>query len=192
MTSAAGALSTTLWDHQRRAVQAALQHPLVVVTGDRTGKSTVAADLVVACLLGGEHPAVAAWCHRNQIENTFGGSRSVRVIERTHTGASLRAAVGQQLDAAGVLVSWFNRSGRGPGIARLPDRELVADAIEGHYLAAWFGPPDDFGAPRGGACLVEDAGVQLVLSLLPGRPWPAGPIVSMGWTGPCWAGPADV
>jgi hypothetical protein len=180
VTSAAGALSTTLWDRQRRAVQAALQHPLAVVTGDRTGKSTVAADLVVACLLGGEHPAVAAWCRRNQIENTFGGSRSVRVLERTHTDASLRTAVGQQLDAAGVLVSWFNRSGRGPGFARVLDRE------------AWFGHPDDPRAPRAGACLVEDAGVQLVLSLLPGRPWPAGPIVSMGWTGPCWAGPADV
>lgn len=171
---------------QRRAAIEALNATRMafVLGGNRSGKSELGAQLVAAMALGGDHPAVVAWCRWNGLPNeriptgpgrvwsvalTFGDSRRY-----------VRPKVARYLGSGTV---WRNREGGGEAEARTPGGGVVAFKAVQQGRAGFQGDsirllhfdeePPDLAVVSEGLMRLADQGGRCILTMTPLNGWTA-------------------
>lgn len=121
-----------LWDQaapktsQRRAVAALGEHDsLLLLGGNRTGKTEAGSQLAVAHALGGDHPEVRAWQARNGLRLRIPAGPGKVCASALTSGDSLRY-LREKLDRyLPVATKWYNRWGKGEAWASLPGGGIV-------------------------------------------------------------------
>lgn len=113
--------TSVLWDaaqaacDQRRAVAGAMLAPTIgiIVGGNRSGKTAGMLDLLVANALGGDHPAVVAWCKVNGLPNTIPHGPGEVFLVAQSSSDSMRYHRPDIDERVGEGKVWNNRNGKG-------------------------------------------------------------------------------
>jgi phage terminase large subunit-like protein len=124
-----------LWDRdlprtsQRRAAHAALEkgkRRCFILGGNRSGKSTVAAQVGVALMLGRDHPITQAWCRANGVDPLLIPKGPGRVYAvALDSGDSIQYNRPEWARWLGPRAKWHNREGQGDAWADLDGGRVV-------------------------------------------------------------------
>lgn len=108
------------------SVRLGTTHLLLVLGGNRTGKTELGAQLTVAHALGGDHPDVLAWCALNGLDASAIPLGPGKVCASALTGPDSMRYLRDKLDRylpAGS--TWYNRFGQGEAWVKLPNGGLI-------------------------------------------------------------------
>lgn len=169
---------------QRRAAVEALQATRMafVLGGNRSGKSELGAQLVAAMALGGDHPAVIAWCRWNRlpVDRIPTGPGRVWSVALTFGDSRryVRPKVARYLGSGTV---WRNREGGGEAEARTPGGGVVAFKAVQQGRAGFQGDsirwlhfdeePGDLAVVSEGLMRLADQGGRCCLTMTPLSGW---------------------
>lgn len=101
---------------QRRAVASLLRTRLIGILtgGNRSGKTASMLDVSVAKMLGGDHPAVRAWCEQNGLGDIIEPGPGSIFLVAQKSGDSIRIHRGEIDRRIGPRgKTWYNRNGKG-------------------------------------------------------------------------------